>query len=161
YELSTAISISVNLAPQLIKSLTRVQRARQVRGRSRRVSLLASIVIPVLEDTIDQSLSLAESMDSRGFGYLRPQSRAKLRALLSISFVFVLIGIYLLLTGVSFFAFFAIALALMATALSLRTASKSSLRTNAQALVWSRPDKIMLTAIVALVALRVTGWWSP
>jgi hypothetical protein len=100
-------------------------------------------------------------MDSRGFGYLRPQSRAKLRALLAISFVFVLVGVYLLLTGVSSFAFLAIALALMATALSLRTASKSSLRTNAQALVWSRQDKIMLTAIFALVALRVTGWWSP
>jgi energy-coupling factor transport system permease protein len=136
YELSTAISISVNLAPQLIKSLARVQRSRLVRGRSRKISLLTSVVIPVLEDTIDQSLSLAASMDSRGFGYLRPRSRGTLRTLLAISFVFVAIGIYLLLTGVSSLAFIAIALALAATAFSIRTASKNSLRTNAHALAW-------------------------
>ncbi len=161
YELSTAVSISVNLAPQLVKSLGRVRRARQLRGRSRKVSLLASIVIPVLEDTIDQSLALAASMDARGFGYLKPQSRGKLRNLLAASFVLIAIGVYLLLTGAILSAYFAIGFSMATTTLALRTASRSSLRTRAKALIWSKFDRAALVLLIALVVLRAGGWWSP
>lgn len=68
YEVATAISISINLAPQLISSLTRVRRARALRGSAQGVKSLPGIVIPVLEDTIGQSLDLAASMSARGFG---------------------------------------------------------------------------------------------
>lgn len=160
YELSTAVSISVNLAPQLIRSLSRVQRARALRGRSRRVSLLASIVIPVLEDTIDQSLALAASMDSRGFGYLRPNSRGRLRNLIAIAFVLVAIGTYLLLTGESAVAYGVLVLAVATSALVVRTASKNSLRTKANPLVWRQIDRISLFVICTAIVLRSSGLWA-
>jgi energy-coupling factor transport system permease protein len=160
YELSTAVSISVNLAPQLIKSLARVQRARQLRGRSRRISVLSSIVIPVLEDTIDQSLALAASMDSRGFGYLRPSSRGKLRNLLALAFVLIAIGVYLLLTGSAVVAFASLGLSLILTAFAVRTASKSTVRTSGTTLVWSVADRLFVLAIAAVILLRITGWWK-
>lgn len=161
YELSTAVSISVNLAPQLIKSLARVRQARLLRGRSRKVSLLASIVIPVLEDTIDQSLSLAASMDARGFGIFTGQSRPKLRALLGSAFVLVAIGVYLLLTGITWAAYLTIGLALASTALVIRAASRSSVRTVAHPLVWSLADRLVLVGLAALIVVRVAGWWQP
>ena len=68
YEISTAISMALNLAPQLVKSSERVRLARKLRGRSSKLGAMAGIVIPVLEDSIDASLELAASMDSRGFG---------------------------------------------------------------------------------------------
>lgn len=68
YEIATAISIAINLAPQLISSLNRVRRARKLRGQSKGLKSLPGLVIPVLEDTIDQSMSLAASMSARGFG---------------------------------------------------------------------------------------------
>jgi len=68
YEISTAVSMALNLAPQLIKSSERVRLARKLRGRSNNLGTMAGIVIPVLEDSIDASLELAASMDARGFG---------------------------------------------------------------------------------------------
>ena len=68
YEIAAAVSVAINLAPQLIESLQRVRRAKALRGRNSGSSALTSIIIPALEDTLDRSLQLAASMDSRGFG---------------------------------------------------------------------------------------------
>lgn len=68
YEVAAAVSVAINLAPQLIESLQRVRKARALRGRNKGVGALTSIVIPALEDTMDRSLQLAASMDARGFG---------------------------------------------------------------------------------------------
>jgi energy-coupling factor transport system permease protein len=117
-------------------------------------------VIPVLEDTIDQSLALAASMDSRGFGYLRPTSRGKLRNLLALAFILIAIGVYLLLTHSAVVAFACLGLSLILTAFAVRTASKSTVRTSATALVWSVADRLFLLAIAAVILLRITGWWK-
>jgi energy-coupling factor transport system permease protein len=68
YEIATAISIAINLAPQLITSLNRVRRSRGLRGHSKGIKAIPGIVIPVLGDTIEQSMQLAASMSARGFG---------------------------------------------------------------------------------------------
>ena len=79
YEIATAVSIAINLAPQLIASLKQVRRARGLRGHSKGIKSLTGIVIPVLEDTIEQSMQLAASMSARGFGRKTNQSKNKLR----------------------------------------------------------------------------------
>jgi energy-coupling factor transport system permease protein len=68
YEFATATTIAINVAPQLVTSLNRVRRARTLRGGSAGLGNLKGLIIPVLEDTIQRSLDLAASMDSRGFG---------------------------------------------------------------------------------------------
>ena len=100
YEIATAISISVNLAPQLITSIYRVRRARSLRGQSKGIKALPGIVIPVLEDTLDQSMALAASMSARGFGRKGKQATLtlnliRLAGLAAITFIS--LGIFLLL----------------------------------------------------------------
>lgn len=68
YEVATAVVVALNLAPQLGPSLLRVRRAAALRGRSRGLGAFAAIAIPTLEDALEQSLALAASMESRGFG---------------------------------------------------------------------------------------------
>ena len=69
YELGVAVVVAISVAPQLIESVQRVRRARQLRGgRVRGMRSLRSIAIPVLEDALDRSLQLAAAMDSRGYG---------------------------------------------------------------------------------------------
>jgi energy-coupling factor transport system permease protein len=80
YEIASAVSIAINLAPQLITSLNRVKKARSLRGQSKGIKTLPGLVIPVLEDSIDQTMSLAASMSSRGFG--RRGNHSKLRTIL-------------------------------------------------------------------------------
>jgi len=99
YEVAAAVSVAINLAPQLIESLQRVRRARSLRGRNKGVSALASIVIPALEDTMDRSLQLAASMDARGFGRrgsLTGRQAGFTRALSLISAAGLGVGTYLL-----------------------------------------------------------------
>ena len=69
YEVGTAVVIALSLFPQLAESVQRVRRARRLRGDpGRGVGALRRIVVPVLEDALERSLSLAASMDARGYG---------------------------------------------------------------------------------------------
>lgn len=132
YEIATAISVAINLAPQMIDSLNRVRRARTLRGRSTGLRSLAGTVIPVLEDTIERSLALAASMDARGFGRRGKQSAAqrvtaRLLALGGLSIN--LIGIYLLLTEGGLLALAAICAGLLMAAASIRLTARRKVRT--------------------------------
>ena len=69
YEIGTAIVVAVALLPQLADSLRRVRAARQLRGvPGGRVGGLRGIVVPVMEDALERSMSLAAGMDARGYG---------------------------------------------------------------------------------------------
>ncbi|GLZ35276.1 cobalt ABC transporter permease [Lentzea sp. NBRC 105346] len=69
YEVGTAVIVALSVFPQLAESAVRVRRARRLRGGSgRRMRVLQTIMIPVLEDALSRSLQLAASMDSRGYG---------------------------------------------------------------------------------------------
>ncbi len=69
YEVGTAITVALSLAPQLVESGRRVTRARRLRGEvGRRTQWFRHIAIPVMTDALDRSLLLAAAMDSRGYG---------------------------------------------------------------------------------------------
>lgn len=67
HEVGAATVVAVSILPQLAESVARVHAARRLRGRAGRDGLRA-VVVPVLEDAIERSLSLAASMDARGYG---------------------------------------------------------------------------------------------
>ncbi len=68
-EIGTAVVVSVTVAPQLAESVQRVLRARTLRGQSGSgLRSIGQVALPVLQDTLDRSLLLAASMDSRGYG---------------------------------------------------------------------------------------------
>ena len=67
-DLSLAVVVALTVAPQVVESAFRVRRARRLRGSAR---TLSAIVIPVLADALDRSMSLAASMDVRGYGRAR------------------------------------------------------------------------------------------
>lgn len=69
HRIATAVVIALSVAPQLVESAQRVSRARRLRGTtSSRRHAVRSLVVPILEDSIERSMLLAESMESRGFG---------------------------------------------------------------------------------------------
>lgn len=69
HELGVAVTVALSVAPQLVESVQRVNRARRLRGASARgMRALRSIAIPVLHDALERSLRLAAGMDSRGYG---------------------------------------------------------------------------------------------
>jgi energy-coupling factor transport system permease protein len=133
YEVAAAISVAINLAPQLIDSLQRVRRAKGLRGRNSGSSALTSIIIPALEDTLDRSLQLAASMDARGFGRTNQLSmrRQWTNRLVSLSSAIGLaIGAYLLVTASSpTLPVLVLTLSLAGMILVIRLTSKRNLKT--------------------------------
>ncbi len=98
YEAGAAVTVAMSLAPQLAESVLRVGRARRIRGAAaggRRS--VPGILLPVLQDALDRSLSLAASMDARGYGRSGTEPAARHRmtaALLVVGLFGVAIGLY-------------------------------------------------------------------
>ncbi|MFM5967603.1 MAG: energy-coupling factor transporter transmembrane component T [Micrococcales bacterium] len=99
-QLATAITIALNLAPQLITSFLSVRRAAKLRGRSRGLGAFKSVVIPTLTDALEGSIALATSMESRGFGRRATVTKRVdwLRLVLAIAAVAAIFGAALILT---------------------------------------------------------------
>jgi energy-coupling factor transport system permease protein len=156
YEVATAISVAINLAPQLIESIQRVRRSRGLRGRNKGIGVFASIVIPALEDTMDRSLALAASMDARGFGRRGNMSLGTVRLVRGLSFtsaVALEVGAYLLVAASEFgvFATTLIVASLVAIAVVVRITSKQSVRTSYRQLRFGLVDWSLIVAGIAII----------
>jgi len=162
YEIATAISIAINLAPQLISSLNRVRKARELRGQSKGMRALPGIVIPVLEDTIDQSMALAASMSARGFGRQGSRTRANqvLVRTLGLSGITALtVGVFLLLISpaTQILDLALVVLGVILTFLYIHLSSGRSLRTRYRKEPWRLGDFLVLTITAAILYASFSG----
>ena len=162
YEIATAISIAINLAPQLIASLNRVRRARGLRGQSKGIKALPGLVIPVLEDTIDQSMTLAASMSARGFGRKGTQSKARLtltRFTGLVGLVLIAVGAFLLiLSPTNQVLDLSITVAgLLSTVIYIKMSALGSLRTRYLVQKFRTGDYVIYLLAVMLLALAFSG----
>ncbi|HWD02203.1 MAG TPA: CbiQ family ECF transporter T component [Amycolatopsis sp.] len=99
-EVSTAVTVALSVAPQLVESVHRVRRARRLRAARGRG--LRGVFVPVLADAMDRSLALAAAMDSRGYGrrgHLAPKVRALIAVCVLSGFAGVAVGIFGVLDG--------------------------------------------------------------
>ena len=103
YEAGVAVVVCMTLAPVLITDLDRLRRARRLRGRSTRgPRAWAEMAMPAFSGALDRSVTLAASMDSRGYGRAgnQPQRVRHINTALVLGGLLgVLIGLYGLLTG--------------------------------------------------------------
>ena len=161
YEVASAWVIAINMAPQLIESAKRVRIARRLRGRSRKHNLLSSLIIPVLEDTIERSLALAASMSARGFGRqgaLSPRQHLTSRLLSVVGVLCLAIGSYLLLTASSLWIPMILMVSgIFAVSITTRIASLRQIRTRFQPDVWTPRDLIICTVGTAIATLSLGG----
>ena len=73
YEFGVATVIATSALPNIVQSITRIRRARLLRGDEK--PTWRSIALPLLEDSLSRSLELAAAMDTRGYGVSRKRSR--------------------------------------------------------------------------------------
>lgn len=103
YEVGSAVTVALTVAPQLVESTQRVTRARKLRGEvGRRTHWFRQVAIPVMTDALDRSLLLAAAMDSRGYGRTAgapPATRRWTGVLIIGGMLGVCIGTYGLLDG--------------------------------------------------------------
>lgn len=69
YAFGVSVVVATTFMPMLVADVQRVRTARSLRGRPMRgPRAIAGAILPVLEGAIDRAITLAASMDSRGYG---------------------------------------------------------------------------------------------
>lgn len=68
YPLALIITIAINFLPSIRRRLEEIRQAQAIRGHQlRNIGDYASLFLPLLIDSLERSMQLAESMTSRGF----------------------------------------------------------------------------------------------
>lgn len=76
YGIGLASVISSSVAPQAASGIERVRKARRLRGqKTRGLRSWRGVALPVLEDSLERSIDLAASLESRGYGYFPRPTR--------------------------------------------------------------------------------------
>lgn len=163
YEVATAVSIAINLAPQLTQSIQRVRRAAALRGRSDGLGLTRSVIIPVLEDALENSMHLAASMSARGFGRTGEKSTTAgkwLRALSIAALILSVISTFLILTLGLFNAIASstLLLTLGLSVLSIRISASQQIRTTFNRQKLGVPDFFLLFIGIFFFVAVSRGW---
>ncbi|WP_326945145.1 energy-coupling factor transporter transmembrane protein EcfT [Amycolatopsis sp. NBC_01307] len=158
YEVGTAVTVALTVAPQLVESVQRVRRARRLRaGRTRGLRAVKGIVVPVLEDAMNRSLLLAAAMDSRGYGrraYLSAGVRAAIAGCVLGGLVGVCVGVYGVLDGTSsWLGVPLLALGLAVAAAGFVLGGRRIRRTAYRPDPWRRPETLVVASGVGACAL--------
>ncbi len=157
YEAGVAVSVAVAFAPQAVVSAGRVREAQRLRGRpTRGLRGLRGLALPVLEGALERSVTLAASMDARGYGR-RADTPANLRrltvAMTVIGMLVVAVGTYGLLDGTapSGLGLPLLSVGGLVLAAALFAGGRRSQRTRYRPDPWRLPET--LTALSGLAAL--------
>lgn len=167
-EIGAAVVVSVTVAPQLAESVQRVRAARALRGEEARgIRALPRVAIPVLEDTLERSLSLAAAMDSRGYGRERRVSRRE-RAVVSAVNLVALLAVALGLYGVldpgapAPFGLALLAAGVVLAAVGIGAGGRGRVRTTYRPDPWAGPEWLTLgCGLAAAAGLVLTRFADP
>ena len=168
YEVGVAAVVALSFAPSLVTSVGRIRAARRLRGRpDTGVRSLVSVGLPVLQDALERSLSLAASMDSRGYGRRAEVPRRTRRATATATLVGlggITVGMYGLLDGTSPLALTlpVMGVGVASAMLGLALGSRRSVRTRYRPDPWRAPEWIATTSgALAAVGAIVGGVLDP
>lgn len=162
YEIGTALVVAVTMLPQLADSARRVRAAQELRGgHTGRVAGLRRFVVPVLEDALDRSLTMAAGMDTRGYGRSGTATVAQRRrtgALLLLGLLGLCVGCYGALdpTAPGWLAAPMLLTGLALAAGGLASAGRNVSRTRYRPDVWAAPEWVVAAAGLVPAA---AAWW--
>lgn len=162
YEIGTALVVAVTMLPQFADSVRRVRAAQSLRaGETGRVARLRRFVIPVMEDALERSLSLAAGMDTRGYGRAGDLTAARRRVtgvLMVTGLIGVCVGVY---AGLDQTAPRWLATPMLLVGLALAAAGFVSAGRRVQRTIY-RPDRWRageLGVVVSGLSVGYVGYW--
>ena len=160
YEIGSAVTVGVSVAPQLAESVGRVRRAQKLR-RGGRIAP-RRMLMPVLEDALDRSISLAAAMDARGYGRHGDEPAARRRAttaLLVTGLLGACVGLYGLLDSSAPFPMGlpSLAAGIACMALGFTAAGRRTRHSRYRADGWYAAEWLVAGSGIAAVALLGVG----
>lgn len=84
HDAGLVLGIAITFVPVMLRTAADVRDAQRLRGhRFRGARAIRPLVMPVIASSLERSLDLAASMESRGYGGARPRTRLRAEALAS------------------------------------------------------------------------------
>lgn len=166
FQAGLVTTIALSFAPQTLRALTEIREAQQIRGKAfRGWRDLPPLFLPLLTMGLERSISLAEAMESRGFGAApaarRPAGHSRFVLLVGLLVVVAGVGLTLLSTqrGLGW-ATVLVGVAIAGAA--LRQMNRRVHRTRYREQPWLRRDiALAATSLGLLVALLLIAWLTP
>ncbi|MEI2732358.1 MAG: energy-coupling factor transporter transmembrane component T [Dermatophilaceae bacterium] len=168
YDVGTAVVVALTYAPQMAEHAARVRSARRLRGHDGRgLRELARLAVPVLEGSLERSLQLAASMESRGYGRTpvrSPRGRTVGSALALLGGAGILGGLYGVLGPSSggWLGLPMLVLGASVAGLALVLGARRDVRTAYRRDPWRTPEWLVaglgIAAAVVLVVAESQGW---
>ena len=158
HEVGVAVAVALSLAPQAGVAAAQVRDARRLRGRpTRGWAAVRGVGLPVLEGALERSVSMAASMDARGFGRRTTPARgsgATSRTASGAGLMAMVIGIYGFLDAgaPALFRFPALALGAVLLVVGLVRRGDEPRRTRYRPDVWAAPEWITVASALAVLA---------
>jgi len=170
YEVGTAMTVAINVVPQLADSARRVRAAQELRGgatgRFRRIRSVRRLLVPILEDAFDRSLALAAGMDARGYGRVgdaSPVERRATGALMLLGLVGICVGVYAVIdvTAPRQLAIPMIVLGALLSVGGMVSAGRRVRRTRYRADRWRLPEIVVaLSGVACGAGMWAVQYWS-
>jgi energy-coupling factor transport system permease protein len=163
YELGVAVVVALTFIPQLTESISRVRNAQRLRGRSLTgVRGLQGLAVPVLSEALERAISVAASMDSRGYGRTASAPRARRRAtnaVLLLGLAGAVVGSYSVIdpAGNHRAGVLELSAGTAIAVLAGLSAGRRVRRTRYRADPWGAPEWITLAALTILVSSYLFG----
>jgi energy-coupling factor transport system permease protein len=159
--LAVAGSVAFTFLPQTARAYVEIKEAQAARGHHLRgVRDLAPLLTPLLTGGLERAMTLAESLESRGFGApADPTRRGPFwpRAAAAVGLASGAAAGYLVAVARTSAALLAAAVALVCLAAVVRRARPASIvRTRYRELEWRRGDSIVAIASIAAVLVTMT-----
>jgi len=161
YEAGVAVVVALTFAPNLVADVSRLRAARRLRGRTERgARALLTVGVPVLENALERSISLAAAMDTRGFGRtadVAPAVRRTTAALTLAGLLGVCVAAYGLLgADGSAWALPLLAAGTAATAVGLLLGGRRAVRTRYRPDPWAWREWTVAGSGIAVAAVMVS-----
>lgn len=155
-DVGLVVQIAIGFVPGLLRTVSDVRDAQRLRGERGR-ALALSLVVPVLGQSLERALLLAESMEARGYG--RAESRVP-RTVVVAGLIGVLGGLVVWMAGGRWIATGAVLAGGMLLVLALRHAHRNATVTRLAPPRWTPADTVTtavsVLAVGAAVALPVS-----
>ena len=166
HDVGTAVVVALTYAPQMIHHARQVRSARRLRGRSGHGPVeFGRLAVPVLAGSLERSLDLAASMESRGYGRVAPRAAraGRLGGLLAVvGMAGVVAGLYGMLASDAAYGPPTVLAGSAVAGASLAVGARHDVRTRYRRDPWAWPEWTLcgLGALVAAVFVVAdsAGW---
>lgn len=164
HELGLVVAVGVAFVPTTITAIHDVREADRARtgGRPVRRGRLLRQIVPVLENGLERAITLAESMDSRGFGRGNPTAQERAAGWCGVVGLLALAGAFVALVArESTLALVLVSAGGAGVVVAMVLASRASTRVRYRPRRLARADVALMAAVcvapVALAVLSIAG----